>query len=129
MIAHRKAPQPTVDSKETRLKQMRHQLMNIFIFYASFGDRDNYRLLKIQNFKRMLLDAQIVTIEEQGKHYDILYWQNKNKTGLTFNEFLDMLPKLAEMHYAKHKMPRRDALMKLMNEHFLILEEFITTKT
>lgn len=103
------------DARESRLKQMRQQLMTIFIFYSSFGDRDNYRLLKIQNFKRMLLDAQIVTSEEQGKHYDILYWQNKNKTGLAFEEFLDMLPRLAEMHYARMRLSRKDALMKIMN--------------
>lgn len=119
-----KTPQQVrVVDQSTRLKQTRQKLLNIFIFYASYGDRDNYRLLKIQNFRRMLLDAQIARTEEQGKHYDIMYYQNKNKTGLTFEEFIDLLPKLAQSHYTNRNIAnRKDMLMKLMNEHLLILE-------
>ena len=42
---------------------------------------------------------------------------------------MDMLPKLAQIHYSKAKIGRREALMKLMNEHLLVLGEFIVTKT
>ena len=58
-----------------------------------------------------------------------MYYQNKNKTGLTFNEFVDMLPKLAHSYYANSKLPKRDLLIKLMVEHMLVLEEYIITKT
>lgn len=61
MLASSKV-QPTSDGA-AKLKQTRQKLMNIFIFYASFGDRNNYRLLKIQNFRRMLLDSQICRTE------------------------------------------------------------------
>lgn len=39
---------------------VRSQLHTIFVYYCSFGDRDNYHTLKVQNYRRMLSDTQLI---------------------------------------------------------------------
>jgi hypothetical protein len=71
--------------QESSLNRIKQQLKIIFIFYSSFGDRDNYKLLKNQSYRRMLCDAQISQTDEDVKKYDIIYSKhNKNRSGLTF---------------------------------------------
>lgn len=86
--------------QESSLNKIKQQLKVIFIFYSSFGDRDNYKLLKNQSYRRMLCDAQISQSEVDVKKYDIIYSKyNKNRSGLMFQEFIDMLPEIAHQMY------------------------------
>ena len=120
----------STSKQETALTRVKQQLKTIFIFYSSFGDRDNYKLLKNQSYRRMLCDAQICRNEEAVKEFDIVYSKhNKTKSGLTFVEFINMLPEIAQQVYADEGMSPKEALTRLMKEHLLVLEDFILSKT
>ena len=111
----------------TRVKQ---QLKTIFIFYSSFGDHDNYKLLKNQSYRRMLRDTQICRNEESVKKFDIIYSKNnKTKSGLTCVEFINILPEIAHQVYIDEGITPKEALTRLMKEHLLILEESILSET
>lgn len=36
---------------------LRWHLQVIFLYYASYADRNNYKLLKTQNYRRFLIDS------------------------------------------------------------------------
>lgn len=40
-----------------KASETKEQLHIIFIYYASYADRNNYRLLKKQNYRRFLIDS------------------------------------------------------------------------
>ena len=70
------------------------QLHLIFIYYTSYADRNNFRLLKQQNYRRFLIDSETVMKEASFVHYDIAF-QKINHTAVLFGEFLNLIPDIA----------------------------------
>ena len=56
-----------------------------FTHYCGFADRDNYDILKIQNFKRMLIDTQLIESNDGSLQLDLLFTKTcKNSSGIDF---------------------------------------------
>ena len=52
------------DNNQTgRTADTRWKLKIIFIYYSSFADRNNFKFLKSQNYRRFLIDSETVKIE------------------------------------------------------------------
>ena len=73
--------------------QAKWHLQTIFLYYASFGDRNNFKLLKQQNYRRFLIDSQTVTSEDQFPYYDILF-RKIDRNAVAFPQFLEMIPNM-----------------------------------
>ena len=60
------------------------QLERIFIYYCSFADKENLTFLKIQNYRRLLLDLQIPTTPQQKSQVDLIFYSHAQTTALSF---------------------------------------------
>lgn len=100
-------PPEVLDDLET----IKKKLKEIFVYYASYGDRLNTKNLKSSKFYKLMVDANIVSTgrkammmtstgefnastydDGQGmnkKRIDLIFCQvNKNKANMTFEVFL-----------------------------------------
>ncbi len=66
----------------------------MFIYYSSFADRNNYHLLKHQNYRRFLIDCEIVKGSGDFPEFDILFKKisKGNSNAVNYDEFLKLLP-------------------------------------
>lgn len=69
---------------DPQFELLKHQLRTVFVYYCSFGDRDNYTLLKIQNYRRMLIDAQLIENPLDYPQLDIIYAAHRHHGGVDF---------------------------------------------
>lgn len=70
------------------------KLQIIFVYYTGYADRNNYKLLKQQNYRRFLIDSETVKSETSLVHFDIAF-QKVSNTAIVFKEFLNLIPELA----------------------------------
>ncbi len=66
----------------------------VFLYYASYADRNNYKLLKSQNYRRFLIDSETVTDHAAFPPYDIAF-RKIHTTAITQPQFQDLLPAIA----------------------------------
>ena len=78
------------------------QIHMIFIYYTSYADRNNFRLLKQQNYRRFLIDSETVMKEASFVHYDIAF-QKINHTAILFGELLNLIPDIAGNFWTYHR--------------------------
>ncbi|CAD8163385.1 unnamed protein product [Paramecium octaurelia] len=110
------------------MEDIRLNIRIVFKFYASFGNRNNTRLLKSNKFIKMLSDAQIMPQLLSNRDCDILYaQQTKNNESLTLEQFQNLIPKLAMILYPQHKV--HQAFQKLYNEYLSQLSQKILNFT
>ncbi|CAD8073588.1 unnamed protein product [Paramecium primaurelia] len=106
------------------IEDIRLNIRIIFKFYASFGTRNNTRLLKSNKFIKMLADAQIMPNILSNRDCDILYaQQTKNNESLTLEKFQNFIPKLAKIIYPQLNV--QQAFQKLYNENLSQLSQKI----
>jgi hypothetical protein len=49
-----------MSSQQPEQQALKWRLRLIFLYYASYADKNNYKLLKSQNYKRFLIDSESV---------------------------------------------------------------------
>lgn len=126
------------------LQETKRKLKEIFIFYASFGDRLNTTHLKSHKFHKMLQDAKLLTNADQSwsadpralrggnpakrqdsslmnkKRIDLIFCQvNSHKSNMPFDKFLQCLIKLAEFKYPNYHPS--ESLKAIISAYFLPL--------
>lgn len=74
--------------------QIKWDLQLIFVYYSSFADRNNYKLLKQQNYRRLLIDCECVQQEGNFAHFDIAF-QKLSHSAIIFKDFLKLIPEIA----------------------------------
>lgn len=79
---------------EEKGSEAKWHLQTIFLYYASFGDRNNYSLLKQQNYRRFLIDSETVTNESEFPYFDILF-RKIDRNAVAYPQFLEMIPNMA----------------------------------
>jgi len=87
-----------MESSRAELHSYRYQLQRVFVYYCSFGDKDNYALLKIQNYQRLFSDMQIINDPSLVPQFDVLFYSHSNQqSSLTFKQFTDVLPHICSL--------------------------------
>lgn len=106
--------------------ETKQELFYVFTYYCSFADRQNYCLMKVQNFKRMLTDAQIIA-NANVHSIDLLYtkYKKKGNSAIDFEGFIQGLPYIAKISHGEDD----DGLRKIIKENFHALYEFIIENT
>lgn len=128
------------------LQETKRKLKEIFIYYASYGDRLNTTHLKSHKFHKMLQDARLLvstegpspsegvpkslrggTMPRKGdsrlmnkKRVDLIFCQvNSHKSNMPFDKFLQCLIKLAELKYPS--MHPSESLKAIIAAYFMPL--------
>lgn len=99
-------------AKKIDLEDVKKKLKEVFIYYASYGDRLNTQNLKSAKFHKMLQDAGIMKESNRNaspnrsntlmnkKRVDLIFCSvNKHKVNMTFDVFLQAMIKIAEFKY------------------------------
>lgn len=73
---------------------VRWRLRVIFLYYASFADRNNYKLLKSQNYRRFLIDSETVTDQSGFAAYDIAF-RKIHSTAINHTQFQELIPAIS----------------------------------
>lgn len=66
----------------------------IFLYYASYADRNNYKLLKSQNYRRFLIDSETATHHTHFPPFDIAF-RKIHTTAITHPHFQELIPNIA----------------------------------
>jgi hypothetical protein len=82
------------NNQSSRQADTRWKLKIIFIYYASFADRNNFKFLKTQNYRRFLIDSETVKSETEFPCFDIAF-RKINSSAITYEQFLELIPDLA----------------------------------
>ena len=81
-------------SQQPEQQALKWRLRLIFLYYASYADKNNYKLLKSQNYKRFLIDSESV-IEQSGfAPFDIAF-RKVHSSSIKLDQFLELLPVIA----------------------------------
>lgn len=75
-------------------EDIKWRLQIIFVYYTSYADRNNFRLLKKQNYRRFLIDSETIKSESALVYFDIAF-QKINHSAIIFKDFLKLLPEIA----------------------------------
>ena len=99
-------------AQKLNLEEVKKKLKEVFIYYASYGDRLNTQNLKSAKFHKMLQDAGIMRESNRPmspggsgslmnkKRIDLIFCSvNKHKVNMSFDIFLQALIKIAEFKY------------------------------
>ena len=79
------------------LEDIKSQLLAIFRFYSSFGDRTNLTNLKSNKFHKLCHDANI-TLDHTS--LDLIFCKmNKNRPNMNFQTFLNCLNEISQKLY------------------------------
>ena len=78
----------------TSSENIKWELQIIFIYYTSYADRNNFRMLKQQNYRRFLIDSETVKHESSLVHFDIAF-QKLSHSAIIFKDFLALVPEIA----------------------------------
>ena len=66
----------------------------VFLYYASYADRNNYKLLKMQNYRRFLIDSETVTDQSSFPPFDIAF-RKIHTTSINQQQFQELIPNIA----------------------------------
>lgn len=75
---------------------LRWHLQVIFLYYASYADRNNYKLLKTQNYRRFLIDSETVIDQTSFPPFDIAF-RKIHTTSITHQQFQELIPNIARI--------------------------------
>lgn len=78
----------------TEKDSLRWHLQVIFLYYASYADRNNYKLLKTQNYRRFLIDSETVIDQASFPPFDIAF-RKIHTTSITHQQFQELIPNIA----------------------------------
>lgn len=73
---------------------LRWHLQVIFLYYASYADRNNYKLLKTQNYRRFLIDSETVIEQTHFAPFDIAF-RKIHTTAISYQQFQELIPNIA----------------------------------
>lgn len=98
------------------------------MYYSSFGDKDNCTLLKLQNYRRLLTDLQLLTPDKTPSNLpskcDLIFYAKATPAGVVLPAFLGLLTSVAGLIIAEE-----DAFGKLMRRHMQPLHDYIMAET
>ena len=75
-------------------EEIKWHLQIIFIYYTSYADRNNFSLLKQQNYRRFLIDSDTIKHKSSLVHYDLAF-QKISHSAIIFKDFLALIPNIA----------------------------------
>lgn len=81
-------------NSHTTRDSIKWKLQVIFVYYTSFADRNNFKLLKQQNYRRFLIDSETIKTESSLVHFDIAF-QKISHNAIIFKDFLKLIPEIA----------------------------------
>jgi hypothetical protein len=88
------------DSMSSELKKAASQILALYMYYTSYGDRLNLVSMKSSNFHHLLIDAGIEKTEEDKINMDILFKKStKNAGKITFHQFTQILVPIGKLLY------------------------------
>ena len=99
------------------------QLERIFSYYCSFADKENLSTLKIQNYRRLLLDLQISTPLHLKSQLDLIFYSHAQPTALSFETFLPTLIEVSCFVFQGEE--KGTALQKMLTQHIQPLYDVI----
>ena len=105
--------------------QIKHQLFIIFTYYCGFGDRNTYNKLKIQNFRKLFEDAQLIQTAKDNIKTDLLFSGKKKDDGISFDTFLGVVPQLAR----KNGHIQAENVKNIVNSNLHALYEYLMQET
>ena len=112
---------PRKASDKVNVEEVKTKLKKVFQFYTTFGDRCNTSNLKSNKFHKMMIDAGVRDHFLTQKELDLLFVaENKHKSNMDYETFLQLLIKIAEQRY-QGALQSREALDKFLKEHMLPL--------
>ena len=113
-------PKKKTDGKMTA-EEVRGRLKKVFQFYTTYGDRCNTSGLKSNKFHKMMVDAGIRDQILSQRELDLIFVaENRHKSSMDYDTFLQLLVKIAEQKY-QGAVPSSQALDKFLQEHILPL--------
>lgn len=115
-----------MESLQPELEPFRTQLQRIFVYYCSFGDKDNHSLLKIQNYQRLLSDLQLLTDPTLISQYDVIFYSKSAASALNFRHFADALTPISELAFGEKQ---EKGLERLLSMHVQPLHDYIFAST
>ena len=87
-------------NKKKGLTQLQSKLKIIFTFYSAIGDPNHINNLKSSKFLKLIQDANIDSKSFTIDSIDLLFFaENKHKTKIDFEAFLEILPKIAQKKF------------------------------
>lgn len=79
---------------QSEKQALKWHLQVVFLYYASYADRNNYKLLKSQNYRRFLIDSETVTDHTAFPPFDIAF-RKIHTTAISHSQFQELIPNLA----------------------------------
>lgn len=108
------------------LNHVKKQIFFVFTYYANFGEKTNSQSLKSHKFHKMMIDCGIQdeTSCITSTNLDLLFFsKTKHNSHINFDNFLDLIPRLALEKYPD--LPNNQAFKQLMNMNLVPLAEKI----
>lgn len=87
------------------IDQIKNKLFRLFTYYANFGEKTNFHSLKSHKFMKMMTDSEIKNDLTciTNTNLDLLFFsKTKHHPHMNFQDFLDIIPKLAQQKYENH---------------------------
>jgi hypothetical protein len=109
------------------LDDFKTQIQRIFVYYCSFADKESYSLLKIQNYRRFILDMQLSQNSTLISQLDLVFYSHSQSTNLTLQGFSTVLGQIASLVFVDIEKEAR--LQKLLNIHLQPLYDQILKDT
>ncbi len=67
------------------------------MFYCSFADKDNYALLKIQNYQRLIADLQLGDYQHLIPQFDVIFYRHAQTSSLDIFKFIKVLQDISAL--------------------------------
>lgn len=115
--------------KNEPMDDIKGNLKKIFEFYVSFGERMNLKYMKSNKFLKLMQDTAIPLDKTT---LDLLFVvENKHRSNMDFEIFLNLLPKLAVLIYrdSEEQKTPKEALMLMLETYFNPLHDMIMKET
>lgn len=108
------------ESMSSELKNAASQILALYMYYTSYGDKLNLTSMKSSNFHHLLVDARIEKSENDKINMDILLKKCTKNTGkISFHQFTQILVPIGKLMYpdmgvdsSKEVVSRLQQLMK-----------------
>ena len=117
----------TYQSLNQDIDQIQFKLKRIFEYYCQFGERMNINSIKSQKFYKLLCDSALEDSVLNKTRIELIFTsENKHKSQMNYDSFLNSLIKVSEIKYAKDKMSSSNMnLQRLIRDNILPLYEKI----
>lgn len=116
-----------MSNEQNELQQYRTQIHRIFVFYCSFADKESYSQLKIQNYRRFILDLHLKEHSNLAPQLDLIFYSHSHSTALQLHTFTNALQHIAALAFPD--IPKENRLQKFLGLHISPLYETIVRDT